>query len=309
MRKLQQTIALAKAGSNFYDRHLSGFEPDSITSLKGLEALPFTSPVDCGDQLVCVPQRDISRIVTMETSGTSGIPKRVFFTEQDQQLTVDYFHHGMQHIIGPDDCLFIGMPCQRPGSIGDLLRTAVEGFGASVVPFGVIMGDEGLEAAVQVMKSGGVTAMVGLPAQMARLAQLTPNFTCKSVLLSAEYVSDEAVEFIGRQWRCEVFEHYGMTEMGLGCAVSCEIHEGYHVRESDLLIEIIDPATGTALPDGEWGEIVFTTLTRRGMPFIRYRTGDISRWIKDPCPCGSKLKRLDKVADRKMNKGENNNEG
>jgi len=122
-------------------------------------------------------------------------------------------------------------------------------------------------------------------------------------LLSAEYVSQEAVAFIEAQWNCQVFEHYGMTEMGLGCAVSCPTHEGYHVRESDLYLEIIDPKTGKPVADGVWGEVVFTTLTRRAMPFIRYRTGDISRWIEEPCGCGSKLKRLDKVHDRKMKKG------
>jgi phenylacetate-coenzyme A ligase PaaK-like adenylate-forming protein len=306
--KLGRTLALAKAGSDFYNRHLAGIEPEAINCLKDLEALPFTSPKDCGEQMVCVPQREISRVVTLETSGTTGNPKRIFFTEEDQQLTVDYFHHGMQHIIGPGDCLFIGMPCQRPGSIGDLLRKAVEGFSAKVAPFGLIMGEEGIAQAAKALKDDVVTSLVGLPTQIVKLAEATPDFRCQSVLLSAEYVPDEAVRFIAGQWGCEVFEHYGMTEMGLGCAVSCEIHEGYHVRESDLLIEIIDPNTGNVLPDGEWGEVVFTTLTRRGMPFVRYRTGDISRWIKEPCPCGSQLKRLSKVEDRKMIKGDNNYE-
>jgi phenylacetate-coenzyme A ligase PaaK-like adenylate-forming protein len=97
-----------------------------------------------------------------------------------------------------------------------------------------------------------------------------------------------------------------MTEMGLGCAVSCEYQNGYHVREADLYLEIIDPDTGKTLPDGTWGEIVFTTLTRVGMPFIRYRTGDISRWKTESCRCGSKLKLLDYIQDRKIEKGQAN---
>ncbi len=109
---------------------------------------------------------------------------------------------------------------------------------------------------------------------------------------------------------CCVYEHYGMTEMGLGCAVSCGYGRGYHVREADLYIELINPITGQVV-EGEgrkpgysnYGEIVFTTLTRKGMPFIRYRTGDFSRWILEPCPCGSVLKRLDKVAPREEKKG------
>jgi phenylacetate-coenzyme A ligase PaaK-like adenylate-forming protein len=125
----------------------------------------------------------------------------------------------------------------------------------------------------------------------------------KAILLSAEYVSDENVRIIEEIWDCKVFEHYGMTEMGLGGAMACETRIGYHPREADLIFEIIDPESGAALPDGEYGEIVFTTLTREAMPLVRYRTGDFSRFIPEPCPCGSKLKRLDRVANRKSVKG------
>jgi phenylacetate-coenzyme A ligase PaaK-like adenylate-forming protein len=76
------------------------------------------------------------------------------------------------------------------------------------------------------------------------------------------------------------------------------VRSGYHLREADLLFEIIDPVSGLPIPDGEWGEVVFTTLTRRGMPLIRYRTGDRSRFLTDPCPCGTVLRRLDRVSGR-----------
>ena len=104
-------------------------------------------------------------------------------------------------------------------------------------------------------------------------------------------------------WGCKVFEHYGMTEMGLGGAVSCGFLEGCHIRESDLYLEIIDPKPGQVLPEGKEGEVVFTTLTRKGMPFIRYRTGDWSSFIPEPCQCGSILKRISRVGDRNMKKG------
>lgn len=125
----------------------------------------------------------------------------------------------------------------------------------------------------------------------------------KCVLLSAEYVSPQSRAAIRGAWGCRVFEHYGMTEMGLGCAVSCGERSGCHIRESDLYLEIIDPQTGRVLPDGEEGEVVFTTLTRRGMPFIRYRTGDWSSFLTEPCRCGSILKRISRVGDRSMGKG------
>jgi phenylacetate-CoA ligase len=83
--------------------------------------------------------------------------------------------------------------------------------------------------------------------------------------------------------------------MGLGGGVECEVRQGYHMREADLLFEIVDPTSGRSLPDGEIGEIVFTTLSRDAMPLLRYRTGDLSRVLPDPCPCGTMLRRLEKV--------------
>jgi phenylacetate-coenzyme A ligase PaaK-like adenylate-forming protein len=124
----------------------------------------------------------------------------------------------------------------------------------------------------------------------------------RSLLLSGDYVSPAVRDEIERLWDCKVYEHYGMTEMGLGGAMSCEIREGYHIREADLYIEIINPHTGEPVPDGEFGEIVFTTLTRQAMPLIRYRTGDISRIIPSPCPCGSVPRRLERVGSRGQTK-------
>jgi phenylacetate-coenzyme A ligase PaaK-like adenylate-forming protein len=89
-----------------------------------------------------------------------------------------------------------------------------------------------------------------------------------------------------------------MTEMGLGGGVDCPAHAGYHMRESDLLIEVVNPTTGAPLAKGEIGEVVFTTLTRRGMPLIRYRTGDLSRLLPGTCACGSPLLRLARLHGR-----------
>ncbi len=131
-----------------------------------------------------------------------------------------------------------------------------------------------------------------------RDAGTIPGGRIKTVLLSADYVPAAIVREIEHAWGCHVFNHYGMTEMGLGAAVDCKALSGYHVREADLYFEIIDPETGYPLPDGETGEVVFSTLTRTGMPLIRYRTGDLSRFVPEPCPCGTILKRLDWVRGR-----------
>jgi len=89
-----------------------------------------------------------------------------------------------------------------------------------------------------------------------------------------------------------------MTEMGLGGGVECRARRGLHLREVDMYFEVVDPATGAPLADGETGEVVFTTLTRRGMPLIRYRTGDAGRFIPGDCPCGTALKTLASITGR-----------
>ena len=110
--------------------------------------------------------------------------------------------------------------------------------------------------------------------------------------------NDVFLQELIRVWRCRVNEHYGMTETALGGAVGCPVPGGYHIWASDLYYEIVDPDTGLPLPEGEEGETVVTTLMREAMPLIRYRTGDISRFVPGPCPCGSVLPRLERVRSR-----------
>ena len=131
--------------------------------------------------------------------------------------------------------------------------------------------------------------LVGIPTQV--LAVARTRWGCaigkgsiESILLSTDYVPRAIAETLEEVWGCRVFTHYGMTEMGLGGGVECEALDGYHLREGDLYFEVVDHETGEACPDGAMGEVVFTTLTRRGMPLIRYRTGDIARIIPRALP-------------------------
>ena len=188
-----------------------------------------------------------------------------------------------------------------------------EVFGVRVIEYGLpgfFPGPDGrcddgeVDEIIDIMKREGVTSVVALPTHMRAVAEAAGgSLSLRSMLLSAEYVPEEDVMLFEESFGCRVYEHYGMTEMGLGCAVSCGHGDGYHIREADLYIEIIDPETGRVIHDDTPGEVVFTTLTRKGMPFIRYRTGDMSRWITEPCPCGSVLKRLARVNDRNEVKG------
>lgn len=306
LKKIKETFDLALCCSPFYAELYKDMKVDSFEDFR---KLPFTTPEDVcehGLDMVCVPQGEISRIVTMETSGTTGKSKRIYFTEDDQELTVDFFRHGMKLIVDESDVFMILMPCSRPGSIGVLLREGLERNGVRVISYGLPDGNDS-EKILQIMEKERVTSCVALATQLAAIAEKAAgagyDIPMRSVLLSAEYVSEKSRKTINNAWGCKIFEHYGMTEMGLGCAVHCPELKGCHIRECDLYLEIIDPVTGEVLPDGEEGEIVFTTLTRRGMPFIRYRTGDRSSFIKEPCSCGSVLKSITRVGDRQMKKG------
>lgn len=306
LARLRETFQYARENSPFYQEKYRGLDFDSFQTFR---QLPFTTPEELkskGLDWLCVPQSEISRIVTLDTSGTTGAPKRVYFTEEDQELTVDYFHHGMQLLVTEKDTVMILMPCRMPGSIGDLLKRGLERFFVKAVPYGLpAPGLDDWETILERMEAEQVTCVVALATHLAVLAEKAKakNIPIHTVLLSAEYVSEESRNAISAAWGCRIFEHYGMTEMGLGGAVSCSVLEGYHLRESDLYVEIVDER-GNTLPDGEYGEVVFSTLTRKGMPFLRYKTGDVSRWMTAPCSCGSILRRLDRVGDRKMKKGE-----
>lgn len=249
--KKQEILAYVREKSPFYRKKLE-------SAGGGWQELPFTTAEELrgeGGAMVCVPQGEISRIVTLDTSGTGGPPKRVYFTEADQELTVDFFHHGMQNLIDPSDRILILMPCRRPGSIGILLAEGIRRMGAETVPFGLLARTEDVFRAGTLLKKERITSMVGTPRQVARLAEETDPESpearrIRTVLLSAEYVEEEAVSVISRRFGCMVFEHYGMTETGLGGAVGCRALRGYHPREADLYFEIIVPAPvpKTAVP-------------------------------------------------------------
>jgi phenylacetate-coenzyme A ligase PaaK-like adenylate-forming protein len=300
---LRDTLRLVTSKSRFYGKRLAGIFPDSVQSMEDVSRLPFTTASDlitCPEDFLCVPPRDIGRIVTLTTSGTTGPPKRLFFTDEDQELTVDFFHHGMTTLAGPGDRVMIFMPGTTPGSVGDLLKKGLARFDCDGIVYGPIREDgDALDALLR----EHITVIVGIPSQILRLARYSfygasPKPALKSVLLSADYVPVSVARAIGDAWGAAVYGHYGMTETGLGGGVECAARHGYHCREADLLFEIVDPVSGQPVPDGDAGEVVFSTLTRRGMPLVRYRTGDIARFLTAPCPCGTVLRRLDRVSGR-----------
>jgi phenylacetate-coenzyme A ligase PaaK-like adenylate-forming protein len=297
--RLRETLRHARSHSPFYRAHLAD-APDDLGALDDLARLPFTTPQDVRNnplRFLCVSQDAIHRIVTLDSSGTTGEPKRIAFTRGDQELTLDFFHIGMSTFTAAGDTVLILLPGTRPGSVGDLLATALPRLGARPIVHGPVVD---ARAALEAIEREQVDVVVGMPVQALLLARHPAGRSLKlrSVLLTADHVPRAIAAAVERAWGCRVYNHYGMTEMGLGGGVDCRARRGYHVREADLLFEIVNPASGQPVADGEMGEIVFTTLTRRGMPLIRYRTGDLSRFIPGGCPCGTALKTLEHVRRR-----------
>lgn len=306
LKKLKETLRWAYERSPFYRNHLRGLAKQEITSMAELSQLPFTTADHIRQQglrFLCVSQDDISRVVTLDSSGTTGKAKRLFFTPQDQELTIQMFQYGMENLTEPGDRVMILLPGERPGSVGDLLAAALMRLDVMPIAHGVI---KQLQATIEVIVKEDVNVLVGIPTQVLALARYAHTMMglplrLKNVLLSTDHVPLTIMREVERLWQCNVFEHYGMTEMGLGGGTACSAHAGYHLHEADCYYEIVRPLTGEPVPDGELGEIVITTLSRRGMPLIRYRTGDISRFLTELCPCGSRIKRLERLSGRTGN--------
>jgi phenylacetate-coenzyme A ligase PaaK-like adenylate-forming protein len=294
--KLRETVAFAAANSPFYRERLAGIGPESVAGPADLARLPFTSPRDLherGADMVCVSQGEIVRAVTLASSGTTGPPKRLFFTGAELEATVDFFHHGMSTFTRAGDKVLILMPGDRPGSVGDLLGTALTRLGAVGHLHDLSLSPD---QTLDLIEAQGFSAMVCLPVQALVLARAAARRNrprpLASVLVSADYAAAPLLREVEQSLCGRVYAHWGMTETGLGGAVECLAKAGCHLREADLYLEIVDPGSGDPLPDGATGEIVATTLTRTGMPLLRYRTGDLAQIVSAPCPCGSRLRRL-----------------
>lgn len=246
----------------------------------------FTSPQDLQKDpfsFLCVNPKEVSRITTLPTSGTGGNPKRIFFTERDLELTVEYFSVGMQELMNPGEKAAIFMPGATLGSVGDSLVKAVNRFFAQAQSFGFI---KDLELSAK--EAEGAHCILGHPIQLLSLSRQAPHLRPKSILLTGDPVENWLLKELEETWGCRSHPHYGSTEAGFGCAVRGKDGVGQQICHPFLFLEVIDPKTGIVLPDGEWGEVVLSTLQREAMPFLRYRTGDWGRFLP-----GFQVKRLD----------------
>jgi phenylacetate-CoA ligase len=297
LEKLRETIEYARFRGPFYRRRLAHVPTEPLRRLEDIQHFPFTTPEDLGErgqEFLCVSQSEIERVVTLQAAEATVKPRRLYFTGSDLELAIDFFHQGLSTFVRPGYRVLILMRGDKPGSVGDLLVRALQRMDAT----GIVRGP-GLDPddILREILEQNIDILVGIPAQVLSLlehqaASSVPAGKIKSIVLTSEYGLSSAVQALRNGWGCEVFHHYGTAEMCPGAGVDCHAHLGHHVREADLYLEIVDPVSGAPQPPGTRGEVVFTTLTRRGMPLIRYRTGHVARFLPEPCPCGTVLRRL-----------------
>lgn len=294
LARIREQLELVRTHSRFYREHLRG--GGEVRTFFDLMQIPFTRPDDLRERamdFLCCPMRDVARIVTLKTSGTTGREKRIFFTENDLSHTVDFFNYGMREMAQSGDCVAILMPCEQEGSIGALLREGLTRLGAKVIGYGAV---GRIADCYDTLLRQGCTGIVAMPTQALALAAYgdgqSRRLSLRFALLSADDVPHSLAARVERAFSCKCFCHYGLTETGFGAAVDCRCHAGCHIRENDLYVEIVEPDGSAALPNGHVGEIVLTTLRREAMPLIRYRTGDLGYLTGGRCACGSDLMRL-----------------
>lgn len=301
LSKIRGAMRRAVQKNPNYAERFKNIDIDSIRTIQDYDAVPFTYPEELSerpDAFVCEPERHISRIISLRTSGSTGAPKRVYFTDNDLKRTIRLFELGMRPVIGGDGvrCLIM-MSDAAPGSLASLLKEGVEKSGFSAEIYGTI---RDFTDAAKNVRDGD--AIVGIPSQILRLCREYPQLRPASVLLSADYVPAPVPQAVRSTWKCRVYTHYGMTETCFGCAVQCGEHSAHHIRHDCVFVEIIDPENGRRLEFGEEGEIVITAFLNEAMPLFRYRTGDISSLASGPCECGSVLPRLLAVKGRIKNR-------
>lgn len=292
LKRLNETLARLKARGGAYREY-----PEKLESLQQLETLPFTTAAMLAQNpgaFLLTSQSEVSRVISGATSGTTGPAKRVFYTERDTEHTIGFFAAGIGEMLSPGEKCLIGFPFTGPFGLGDLIARAVERLGG--IPVRAGFGQSWGELAALVSEIRPET-YIGFPVTLLGLARMYgDDFPIRRALVSGDACPAGVMAALEQILGSRLYPHYGSRECGLGGAVTCPAFSGMHLRENHILPEIIDEA-GRVLPEGEYGELVITTIGMEAMPLIRYRTGDYTRFLP-PCPCGGVTRRIDAVSRR-----------
>lgn len=302
---LIRTVKHAYENSAYYRKKMDdhGVKPEDIKSLADITKLPFICKDDLREAypygLLCMPLRDCVRI--QSTSGTTGRRVIAFYTQHDIDLWEDTCARAIVAAGGtPDDvvqvCYGYGLFTGGPGLNGGSHR-----LGSLTLP----MSSGSTDRQIQFMQDLGSTILCCTPSYAAYIGEtivergLQDTIKLKAGIFGAEAWSEEMRRDIEKNLRIKAYDIYGLTELeGPGVSYECCEQRGMHICEDQFIAEIIDPNTGEVLPDGEKGELVFTSLNKQAFPMVRYRTRDICVLSHEKCSCGRTHVRMSKPMGR-----------
>ncbi|MCY0900095.1 MAG: AMP-binding protein [Firmicutes bacterium] len=307
LSRLQETVSRVYARVPFYRQAMDAAHvtPDQIRTLRDLERLPFTRKSDLRDHypfgLLAVPLEDVQRFHA--SSGTKGKPTVVAYTRVDIRRWA--------RIVARAVATAGGKPGDRfhnaygyglfTGGLG--LHYGIEELGAAVIP---VSGGNTPRQVQLIMDfrprgiSGTPSYVMNIVDEMTRMGLDARSTSLEYGILGAEPWSESLRQQIQEGLGIKAMDIYGLSEViGPGVAIECiEAQNGLHIAEDHFLPEVINPTTGEPVPDGETGELVFTSLTKEAFPVLRYRTGDIASLDPEPCRCGRTLVRMSRVKGR-----------
>jgi phenylacetate-CoA ligase len=281
-----------------------GLRPEDIGSLEDIRLLPFTAKADLRDTypfgMFASPMEDVVRLHS--SSGTTGKPIVVAYTQEDLEvwssvMVRSFVACGVTHDDIIQNAYGYGL---FTGGLG--AHYGAETLGATVIP---ISGGN-TDRQIMVMKDFGVTVICCTPSyfihiiERAReLGEDIRRFPLRVGVFGAEPWSQGMRRHIQEDSGIKAQDIYGLSEIiGPGVAVECECQSGLHIFEDHFYPEIIDPTSGQPCPDGTEGELVLTTLSKKAMPMIRYRTRDITSLVAESCPCGRTIRRMQRISRR-----------
>lgn len=290
----------------FYRSRLQelGLLPEDIAGIGDIGKLPFITKQDMRDNypygLFAVPLAEIVRVHA--SSGTTGKPTVVGYTKRDIGIWSEVMARALTFAgASKHSCIQVAYGYGLfTGGLG--VHYGAEMIGASVIP--VSSGNTARQ--IMLMKDFGTTLLACTPSYALYIAEtiremgLEPkDLTLKAGIFGAEPWSERMRREIEERLSIKALDIYGLSEIiGPGVASECECQDGLHISEDHFYPEIINPLTGEALPDGEKGELVLTTITKEGMPMVRYRTRDLTTLNHGVCSCGRTLARMGKVLGR-----------
>ncbi|MDA8065667.1 MAG: phenylacetate--CoA ligase [Thermaerobacter sp.] len=306
LERLRRTVRRV-AAVPFYRDALAerGVLPDDLTCLADLRTLPFTTKDDLRRGypfgFLTVPREEIVRVHT--SSGTTGKPVVAGYTRQDLDLWAEVMARTLR-------CAGVDQRDVLHNAYGYGLFTGGLGFhlGAEAVGATVVPASGGVtKRQVMLLVDLGATVLTCTPSYALVIAEtaremgvdLRRDGALRVGIFGAEAWSGGMHRQLEEQLGLEAFDIYGLTEIiGPGVAVECSAHQGLHIAEDHFLPEVVDPDTGEPLAEGETGELVLTTLTKEGMPLLRFRTRDRTALHRGKCACGRTLVRMDPIRGR-----------